>query len=68
MIFNGHTRSTRTCLDVGKLYSVVLLLVYLDAACVYDTLNTGLGKSCNFDLCHAIDRFRRPCVACLSVL
>ena len=60
MIFNGHTRSIRTCLDVGNLYSVVFLLVYLDAVCVYDTLNTELGKSWNFGLYHAINRFRRP--------
>ena len=36
MIFNGHKRSVRTCLDVGNLDSVVLLLGYLDAACVYE--------------------------------
>ena len=67
-IFNGRTRSIRTRLDVGNLYSVVLLLVDLDAACVYDTLNTELGKSWSFGLCHAVNRFCRPCMARLSVL
>ena len=68
MIFNGHRRSVGTCLDVGNLYSVVLLPVYLDAACVYDTLNTGLGKSWSFGLCHAMNRYRGPCMARFSVL
>ena len=56
MIFNGQTRSIRTWLDVGNRYSVVLLSVYLDATSVYDTLNTELGKSWSFGLCHSIDR------------
>ena len=56
------------CLDVGNLYSVVLLPVYLNAACVCDTLNTELGKSWSFGHCHAMDRYRGPCMARLSVL
>ena len=68
MMFNGHTRSIRTWLDVGNRYSVVLLSVYLDAASVYDTLNTGLGKSWSFGLYHGIDGSRGPCMARLSVL
>ena len=56
MIVNGQTGSIRTWLDVGNRYSVVLLLVYLDAASVYDTLNTKLGKSWSFGLCHTRNR------------
>lgn len=67
MIFNGHKRRVRTYLDVGNLYSVVLLPVYLDAACVYDTLNTESGKSWSFGLCHAMNRYRGPCMARLLV-
>ena len=50
------------------IYSVVLLLVYLDAACVYDTHDTELEKSWSFGLCRAIDRCCGPCMARLSVL
>ena len=56
------------CLDVGNLYSVVLLPVYLNAACVCDTLNTKLGKSWSFGHCHATGRYCGPCMARLSVL
>ena len=66
---NGYTRSIGIWLDVGNRYSVVLLLVYLDAASVYDTLNTELKRAgASVFVMVWIDRYCGPCMARLSVL